>query len=62
MFKWSLKSPGGMDPEAPEAREPAGSGLSRTQAKVTANKKSAWTTQPTFPSKDKNQKEEGMQP
>jgi len=30
-----------MDPAAPEARETASSGLSRTQAKATTNKKSS---------------------
>jgi len=33
----------------------------RTQAQVTPNKKSTQTIQPTYPSKGKNQKEEGIQ-
>ena len=32
------------------------------QAQVTPNKKSTQITQPAFPSKGKNQKEEGIQP
>ena len=34
----------------------------RTQAQVTPNKKSTQTTKPTVPSKDKNQKQKGIQP
>ena len=48
------------DPRPPEGQ--AKLPVMRTQAQFTPNRKSTQTTQPTFPSKGKNQKEEVIQP